>query len=527
MWTCRTVLAAGILAAGVLATGAAAAADDPVRGGTLVQLVPVEPPTFDCHATQTSFVMQAVGPAYSGLVKFSTENYPEIVPDLAKSWDVSADGLTYTFHLRDGVKFHDGSTFDAEDVRATYERIIHPGEGIISVRQSDFRDVESIEVVDPMTVAFHLSDANVAMMNNFANSWNCIYSAEKLAENPRYPETEVMGTGPFKLSEYVKGSHWSMVRNDDYFVKGLPYLDGIRTNFVGGPAMINALAAGQADAMFWLLTPQDVNRIESSRGKDAVFDRAPMNSIVYVTLNASKPPFDDVRVRQALNLSIDRYRGDEAMSRVSAMKGATAYFAPGAAMTSTPEELGKLPGYSHDIDASREEARKLLKEAGKENLKITVVTRNLPPFEPPTIFAIDQFRKIGVDVEVVKLDTPAYFAALNKGEFEAAVEAYNFGTMDPNDVFPKFLPGSSTNYARNKDPELVSLFAAQRAETDPAARRDLAQKFQARLLQEAYYLPILWNERVTVRSAKVHGWHVTPVFTVGADLAEVWMDKAD
>ena len=170
-------------AALTVACGAAAAAE-PVRGGTLTQIIPTEPPTFDCHATQTSFVMQAVGPSYSSLLKIDPANYPEIVGDLAESWDVASDGMAYTLKLRNGVTFHDGSTFDADDVKATFDRIMTPPDGVVPVRRSELVDVASVEVVDSHTVRFNMKAKNVAFLNVLANPWHCIYSAEKLKENP-------------------------------------------------------------------------------------------------------------------------------------------------------------------------------------------------------------------------------------------------------------------------------------------------------------------------------------------------------
>jgi len=520
----KSAIAAGVAAAALLS--GAAFAQEPVRGGTLTQIIPTEPPTFDCHATQTSFVMQAVGPSYSSLLKPDAAEYPKIVGDLAESWEVSEDGMTYTIKLRQGVTFHDGSTFDAEDVKATFDRIMSPPEGVVSVRQSELVDVASVDIVDPHTVQFKLKNKNVAFINNLANPWHCIYSAEKLKENPNYPATEVMGTGPFQFVEYVKGSHWAVKRFDNYFLEGKPYLDGIRSNFVGGPALTPALSAGQADAMYWFVTPQQRDRIAEVQGDKMVFDEAPLNSIVFITFNASKPPFDDARVRQALNLAIDRHEADTALSKISALKGATAYFAPGSPFTASEEELAALPGYGKDIESAREQARKLLAEAGQSSLKFTITTRNLPPFEPPTIFPIDQWRQIGVEVEVQKLDTAPYFAALNESNFEAVVEGYNFNVMDPNDVFQKFLPGSSINYAKNQDDVLVDLYARQKVESDQGKRIELAKQFQQRLLEQAYYAPILWNRRITVNKANVKGWHNTPVFAVGADLADIWLEPA-
>ena len=222
-----------LCAAALMPLGAAALAETPKRGGTLNFAVVAEPPTTDCHATTTFAMVHPVAPQYSTLLAFTgPHDNLKIEGDLAESWEVSKDGLTYTFKLRKGVKFHDGSDFTAEDIKATYERIINPPAGVISSRKAQHQDIKSIETPDPYTVVFKLGQVNMSMLLHFASPFNCVYSAKKLKENPRYPETEVMGTGAFKFVEYVKGSHWRAVRFDQYFRKDRPYLDGYKAFFV-------------------------------------------------------------------------------------------------------------------------------------------------------------------------------------------------------------------------------------------------------------------------------------------------------
>src|SRR6516225_7028898 len=151
------------------------------------------------HSSPASpfFSLPRATPHYSTLLKFDTAHYPQIVGDLAQSWDVSADRRTYTFKLRDNVLFHDGSRLTSEDVKASYDRIIHPPQGVLSVRQADYSAITDVETPDPMTVVFHLQWPDAAMLANFASPWNCIYNAAKLKEDPLFPKTHVLGTGPF------------------------------------------------------------------------------------------------------------------------------------------------------------------------------------------------------------------------------------------------------------------------------------------------------------------------------------------
>jgi peptide/nickel transport system substrate-binding protein len=233
----RMVLAAYSLVAAIgLFVGAPVAAQTPQRGGTLVFAVNSEPPSYDCINTTTFVAMQTLSPFYSTLLKYNPDKFPEIRGDLAESWSVSSDGLAYTFRLRSGVKFHDGAELTAEDVRATFERIRRPTQGIVSVRQSDYEDIAAIETPDARTVVFRLTAPNASMLLNFASPWNCIYSAVKLAADPLYPAKEVMGSGPFVFASRTPGDHWAGKRFDRYFQAGMPYLDGFRLIYMTGPA---------------------------------------------------------------------------------------------------------------------------------------------------------------------------------------------------------------------------------------------------------------------------------------------------
>ena len=214
------------IAVGMLAAAACAHAQTPKSGGLLKFAVGAEPPNYDCHANSSFAFIHPVRPHYNTLLKFDTAKYPAIKGDLAESWTVAKDGLTYTFKVRKGVKFHDGTAFTSEDVKATYDRIRKPPPGVLSLRDATYADIASIETPDPNTVVFKLSKPNASMLSNFASPWDCIYSAARLKKDPKFPERNIMGTGPFTFDEHVAGSHWRGRKFKDYFEKGKPYLDG-------------------------------------------------------------------------------------------------------------------------------------------------------------------------------------------------------------------------------------------------------------------------------------------------------------
>src|SRR5690606_5186909 len=166
------------------------------------------------------------------------------------SWSAAPDGLSYTFKLHKGVKFHDGSTMTSADVKASYERIIRPQEGIVSARRSYYSDFGDIETPDDLTVIFKMKAQVAGVLQLLASPFNCIYSAAKLKENPRYPEREIMGTGAFTFVEHVRGASWAAKRFDQYFKPELPYLDGYKAFFVKSPTVLTGMLGGQFDAEF-------------------------------------------------------------------------------------------------------------------------------------------------------------------------------------------------------------------------------------------------------------------------------------
>src|SRR5262249_11203508 len=352
-------------AAALLLLGNAALAQAPKRGGILNFAVVAEPPTTDCHATTTFAMVHPVAPQYSTLLMFTgPHDNIKIEGDLAESWEVSNDGLTYTFKMRKGVKFHDRSDFTAQDIKATYERIINPAPGVVSSRKAQHQDIKSIETPDPYTVVFKLGQVNMSMPLHFASPFNCVYSAKKLAENPRYPETEVMGTGAFKFVEYQKGSHWTATRFEQYFRKDRPYLDGYKAIFVRSNTVVAGLRGGQYDAEFRGRTPQERDQLlESMKDKGTVLE-GPWVTNILITFNTEHKPFDAIRVRQALSLGIGRWGGSASLGKISLIKGVGGPFRPGAEWSLPAQELEQMPGFWRDIEKSRAEARRLLQEAG-------------------------------------------------------------------------------------------------------------------------------------------------------------------
>src|SRR4029079_4558645 len=185
-----------------------ALAQAPKSGGTLTFAVTAEAPSTDCHAITTYAAVHVLAPHYSLLLKVDPDNYPKLKPDLAESWSVSPDGLTYTFKIRPNVVFHDGSPLTSQDVKATFDRIRKPPSGIVSIRKELFADIASIDTPNPATVVMKIKGPDASFLDTLALPYNAIYSAAKLAQDATFPAKTVMGSGPFVFVEHRNGSHW-------------------------------------------------------------------------------------------------------------------------------------------------------------------------------------------------------------------------------------------------------------------------------------------------------------------------------
>ena len=503
-----------------------AAAQEPARGGTLVfGINSGDPPTYDCHQSALFPIIHLLTPHYSNLLKIDTANYPKLIGDLAQSWTVADDARTYTFKLHANVKFHDGSPFSAADVKASYDRIRNPPQGVISVRQGLVADIDTIETPDPLTAIFRLKRPNRALIYAFGNPFNCIYSAAKLKENPLFPVRNVLGTGPFRLVEHVAGSHWSGERFKDYFKSGLPYLDGFRGAFTQGAALINALQGGQIMADFRSVTTADRDRLVAALGDRITVHESPWLNVLLVTFNTRKPPFNDPRVRKALSLAIDRWKAAEVLPRSSIMRYVGSFTRPGSEFGAREEDLVKMPGFSKDIEASRAEAKALLAAAGVPNLKVRLINRTVSNlYIPAGIYIIDQWRQIGVETEHVQANETLYNNSMNEGTFDVALDFQGDSVDEPTYQLARHLSVDlSSNRGRYTDRAIDELFERQKDETDPKMRYMAVRAFEWRMLEEAYTVPLLWWQRIVMMRANVKGWGMTPSHLIGQDLETVWL----
>jgi peptide/nickel transport system substrate-binding protein len=530
----RNVIIAAALAA--LAAGSsvsAVAAETPKRGGKLTFMIAADaPPSFDGHREQTFAMIHPVAPFYSLLVRVNPENPAsnEFVCDLCTEMPKPTDGgTTYTFTIRDGVKFHDGSPLTAADVAASWNRIIFPPEGVTSARSANYKPlVDKIENPDPKTVVFRLKFATGAFIPAIADPFNFIYKKEILDKDQHWYETNIMGSGPFKFVSYDAGSSIKGERFADYYHKGLPYLDAIEGIFAPKEATrIAAMRADQAAVDFRGLPPSARDELKQSLGDQIAVQESDWNCGSDLFFNHKKKPFDDARVRRALTLAIDRWGGAPALSKIAVVKTVGGIVFPGSPLAATKDELQQMAGFWPDIEKSRVEAKRLLKEAGAENLSFELLNRDVDqPYKYVGIWLVDQWAKIGVKVTQKVAATGPWFQAMRSAQYDAVHYPICRSTVNPLLDVGAYLPSSDENYGFYDDPQVTAMHDKLLHENDPQKQHALMVDFQKQVMDtEAHATKVIWWNRIVPYRSYVKGWKISPSHFLNQDLSTVWLDK--
>ncbi|HZK90899.1 MAG TPA: ABC transporter substrate-binding protein [Stellaceae bacterium] len=535
----RAAVVAAVLALAVPAAASRAApraADEtPKRGGTLTYLIPADaPPSFDGHKESTFATVHAFAPFYSLLVRINPDNpssTTDIVCDLCVEMPKpSENGTVWAFRLRQGVKFHDGSALTADDVAASFNEIIFPPQGVLSPRLSNLLMVDKVAAADPQTVVFHLKFATEAFLPAIASPFNWVYQKAILDRDPHWYEKNVMGTGPFKFAGYETGQSVKGERNPDYYDPRLPYLDGFVGIYADKQATrVDAIRADRAAIEFRGMPPASRDELKGALGDQLAVQENDWDVGSAITVNHQKKPFDDVRVRRALTLAVDRWGGAPSLAKIAIVQTVGGIVSPGSPLAATKEELRQIAGYWPDAEKSREEARRLLKEAGAENLSFELLNRNVDqPYKYVGTWLIDQWSKVGLHVTQRVVPTGPWFDNMRKGDFDVVVEAPGYGIVNPLMDIQKFLPSSvdAENYARYEDKEAVDLYDKVLRETDPAKQRAAMRDFEKYMLDtEAHAMWVLWWHRIVPYRSYVKGWKIGPTHFINQDLARIWLDK--
>jgi peptide/nickel transport system substrate-binding protein len=483
--------------------GTAASVEQPQRGGTLSIAVSGDPISFDVHQEPSILSLEPMVPIYNGLVTYDLVITDKIVGDLAERFEVSADGLVYTFFLRSNVKWHDGVPFTAEDARYSFERMRQPPAGVRSIRSPELTFVKSIQAADDRTLKITLTQRYGSFLQQLATDWFLVMP-KHILEAKQHMKTEAVGTGPFKLKSYTKGVSVELVRNPDYFKPGLPYLDGIIYLIIKDPATrVAALRTGQAHMsghIFANLAPSEAAALRrEAPGMEIV--RAPGLSSAWFHLNLRRKPLADVRVRRAISISFDRQTAIKVLAENEAELGS---FVPPGAWGMAQSDLLKTPGFREPKSLDLADAKKLLAEAGYPDgfaVKMTcrdIVARSCEYWQA-------QLKLINIAATIDVKESGPTAEIQSSGAFDVLVSQNVFRLNDPDDIGRKWVTGAPQNYTGYSNPTVDELMAQQQAENDPAKRVALVRRIETILLDEAPTLQPYWDVALMAVSSKLRG----------------------
>lgn len=507
----------------------------PKKGGILKYVVPAEPPSFDGHRETTFALIHPIAPFYSVLIRVNPDNPSsptDFVCDLCTEMPKAEDGgKSYTFKIRKGVKFSDGSDLTAHDIVATYKKIISPPEGVASARKAFFVMVDSVSASDDHTVVFKLKYPSGAFIPALANPYNFVYSKKILDKDMKWYEKNVMGSGPFLFDKREAGSLISGKRNPNYYHEGKPYLDGFQAIFAKKQSLrVQAVRGDRAAIEFRGFPPKSRDDLKKALGDKITVQESNWNCVLIVTPNHKKKPFDDVRVRRALTLAIDRWGGSNYLSQIAIVKAVGGVAFPGHPLAASKEELQKVAGYWPDLKASRAEAKRLLKEAGHPNLKFVLNNRGVDqPYKIVGTWLIDQWKQVGIQAEQRVQPTGPFYASLRKKkDFDVSIDFNCQAVVNPLLDVSKFISDdiSGNQYGSYQDREMDKMFDAMNKEADPAKQREIMRKFEKRALDEqANAFITLWWYRIIPHRSYVKGWKISPSHYLNQDLSGVWLEQ--
>jgi peptide/nickel transport system substrate-binding protein len=488
---------AGLPLLGAAARPALAQSGTPRPGGTLIAAAEIDPISLDPHTNSNFSSAQAFDHIYESLTMYDEKT--NIVPALAQSWEITNGGKTYTFKLRPNVKFHNGQVMNADDVKYSIDRVLDPKTA--SPWRSWFDAVKEIKVIEPLTVQMNL-EAPYPLLGSFAGMRAAGIIPKDLAEKENL-KIKGIGTGPFKLVEYVPQDHITYARNPDYWDKPLPYLDGMVFKVLTEEnARLAALRAGQIQYAF--LSAQGAAQLEGVPG--IAVQKSPFAWVVLHYISAYEKPLNDARVRRAMRMAVDT---NEVIQKAA--------FGAGVPSGTVPTGYGDwyldpqtLPYNKPDVEG----AKKLLVEAGYPNgFPIEIkCSPQYPEFVATTLVAQSSLKKIGIDVTVKQMEWGAFVADNRKSDQSGGKEggqifaSANTFRPDPDGyIYPYFHSKGNLNKAYN-NPKIDPLIAEARSSSNHAERRRLYQQVQRTLLEDS---PNWWwyaKYNIEATSSKAQGY---------------------
>jgi peptide/nickel transport system substrate-binding protein len=505
-------------------------AKDSKVGGTLVLRIPAEPGTLDPHIASES-VVEAINTYIGASLVAKDPTTGDVVPYLAESWTVSDDGLVLDFTLRQDVKFHNGKPFTAADYAYTFQRALDP-ETKATVARFLLNPLAKAEAIDPTHLRLTLNQPYATFISMLADPGYMMPLSKEAIETAgsKYSHNPV-GAGPYKLKEWKTGDRIVLERNPDYNWgpsfrhEGPAYIEFIEFRVIPEDATALAgLEAGEVDLLD--ITAQNLERIKET-GRNQIFSGTAPGMSPYVLMNLSKPPFDNLLVRQAFNLAINK----DALIKVATMGNAIPQGGPlSPSVIGYWSEIEKL-AYSYNLD----EAKALMSQAGyvvgnsgileKDGVPLSLTMKILPLPDAPVVAQVlqAQYKDLGVDIKLEQGDPGVIFPSILMGNFELAL--HGVGWPDADVLYLAFHSSGigATNFCQLNDPELDVMLNAERTTIDPVKRQEVVNNAQKYIVEQAYAVPLYANKTFMAVNNRIQG--VTFSQLTGIDFGDAYIGE--
>lgn len=494
----RFVVASLLLAfLSVAAVAPVHAASNNRAGGELIVGLRQEIGNLDPHLATSFSSFRVIEVMYEGLLRYDENG--AIEPALAKDWDISEDGKTYTFHLREGVKFHDGTEVTAEDVKASFNRILDPEVG--SPQASRLQKIESMDVQDEYTISIALSTKFAPFLNNVAGPGRAIIP-KSIVEEGQSLKKKVAGTGPFYLEDWVPGEQILLKKNESYWMEGLPYLNGVSYKIIPEPATRRAALQSGDIHVIPSATSTSVQVLKNTKKLEILSTQELAYSLI--GFNTNKEPLNDPKVRKAVSYALDRNEIIQAVYNGLATVGTP--LPPALEEWYLPEE--ELVGYGHDI----ERAKELLSEAGySDGVSFSItVSPTLDTALQIAQVVQQQVKPAGISIELNTVEWGTFLDAWRNSNFDAFA-SLNGGSFDPDGYYYRtFHSGGSTNVFNYSNSEVDELLEKGRVTTDLAERQKIYDQVQRQLTEQMPILFVAYADLHTVVRDNVNGFSQLP-----------------
>ena len=507
--------AAGATLSSVLAPSTQTAIGQPKQGGTFVAVGHQEVPTLSpdkAVGNVPTFVIQQL---YNALVEVD-ENF-EVEPVLAESYEISDDGLTYTFNLRQGVLFHDGEEFTAEDVKYTFEYYGDPDNA--AVNASEYADIDAIETPDDYTVVITLRQPNATFLRLTATNWIVPQHYHSEVGEAGF-ETAPIGTGPYKLKEWRAAEFTELEAFEDHF-RGRPNIDIVRQNIIPEPSVrAIAMQTGEADTMTWPPLIEDNLAFLADTDNYTTLKSTAL-AVNHFILNNKHPILSDKRVRKALLHALDRERQISDVQQGAATV-ATANLSPAIEEFYEPD----VTTYNSDPDRAvefLEEAGWMMGEDGireKDGEKLTFTMTTITGDQarrPQAEILQQQLREVGIDMQLAEAPISSIQTGLRNNTVDASLYNWTYGGLLGDPDAPTTLTSTGpSNWSNFENAEVDELMERGRAETDPEKRREIYSQIQQIVAEEVPFLFVMYWDWYNVVSSRVKGVPESALF--GADI---------